>query len=82
MQDVKNAGAIFVGEYATVAFGDYFIGPSHTLPTNFNARFTSGLSVNTFLKRSAVMRINKNAQERHQCRLRTSLRSGALLAEK
>ena len=57
---VKNAGAIFVGEYATVAFGDYLIGPSHTLPTGLNAKFASGLSVNTFLKKSAVMKLNKS----------------------
>jgi histidinol dehydrogenase len=60
LDKIKNAGAIFVGEYGTVAFGDYFIGPSHTLPTGENARFCSGLSVNTFLKRTAVMKVNKN----------------------
>jgi len=57
-EQVKHAGAIFIGINGAVAFGDYFIGPSHTLPTNFSARFSSGLSVNTFLKRAAIMKIN------------------------
>jgi len=50
---VKNAGAVFVGSYTPTAFGDYFAGPSHVLPTGGCAKFSSGLSVLTFLKRSS-----------------------------
>ncbi|MFH1715422.1 MAG: histidinol dehydrogenase [Elusimicrobiota bacterium] len=56
---IKNAGAIFIGKYSPVAMGDYFIGPSHTLPTGGSARFSSGLSVYTFLTRKAVMSVSK-----------------------
>jgi histidinol dehydrogenase len=57
---IKHAGAIFVGKYSSVALGDYILGPSHTLPTDYNAKFSSGLSVSTFLKKAAVMSVDKN----------------------
>ena len=57
---IKNAGAVFLGSHTPVAMGDYLIGPSHTLPTGGNARFSSGLSVHTFLTRKAVMAIDKD----------------------
>ncbi len=53
---LKHAGAIFVGPYAAVALGDYVAGPSHCLPTNTTARFSSGISVYEFLKRSSIAR--------------------------
>jgi histidinol dehydrogenase len=53
---LRNAGAIFVGPYSAVAAGDYVAGPSHCLPTNTTARFSSGISVYEFLKRSSVER--------------------------
>ena len=52
---VENAGAIFIGELATVPLGDYAAGPSHVLPTGGAARFSSGLSVRDFLKRSSLL---------------------------
>jgi histidinol dehydrogenase len=52
---VNNAGAIFLGHFSPVALGDYAAGPSHVLPTAGTARFTSGLSVNDFLRRSSVL---------------------------
>ncbi|MGB9876273.1 MAG: histidinol dehydrogenase [bacterium] len=52
---IKNAGAIFVGEYSPVAIGDYIAGPSHTLPTGRTARFFSPLSVEDFLKRTSLI---------------------------
>ncbi|TMB94711.1 MAG: histidinol dehydrogenase [Chloroflexi bacterium] len=55
---VENAGAIFVGPYATVPLGDYAAGPNHTLPTSGAARFASPLGVHTFLKRSSVLSLN------------------------
>ncbi len=53
---LKHAGAIFVGPYSPVAAGDYVAGPSHCLPTNTTARFSSGISVYEFLKRTSVVR--------------------------
>jgi histidinol dehydrogenase len=53
---LTNAGAVFLGAYSPVAAGDYVAGPSHCLPTNTTARFTSGVSVYEFLKRSSVVR--------------------------
>lgn len=53
---LTNAGAVFVGPYSPVAAGDYIAGPSHCLPTNTTARFSSGISVYEFLKRSSVAR--------------------------
>jgi histidinol dehydrogenase len=56
LEKLTNAGAIFLGPYSPVAAGDYVAGPSHCLPTNTTARFTSGVSVYEFLKRSSVVR--------------------------
>jgi histidinol dehydrogenase len=53
---LQNAGAVFLGGYSPVAAGDYVAGPSHCLPTNTTARFSSGISVYEFLKRSSVVR--------------------------
>jgi histidinol dehydrogenase len=53
---LQHAGAIFLGAYSPVAAGDYVAGPSHCLPTNTTARFSSGISVYEFLKRSSVVR--------------------------
>jgi histidinol dehydrogenase len=54
--ELQHAGAVFIGPYAPVAAGDYVAGPSHCLPTNTTARFTSGISVYEFLKRGSVVR--------------------------
>jgi histidinol dehydrogenase len=53
---IRNAGAVFLGDYTPVAVGDYVAGPSHTLPTGGTARFASGLSANDFLKKTSVIR--------------------------
>ena len=60
---VENAGAVFVGPYATVPLGDYVAGPNHTLPTSGAARFSSPLSVHTFLKRTSVLSLNRGDLE-------------------
>jgi histidinol dehydrogenase len=60
---VENAGAVFVGAYATVPLGDYAAGPNHTLPTSGAARFSSPLSVQTFLKRTSVLSLNRGDLE-------------------
>jgi histidinol dehydrogenase len=56
LQKLTHAGAVFVGAYAPIAAGDYVAGPSHCLPTNTTARFSSGVSVYEFLKRSSVVK--------------------------
>lgn len=62
-QQIENAGAVFVGEYATVPLGDYAAGPNHTLPTAGAARFASPLGVHTFLKRTSVLSLNRGDLE-------------------
>jgi histidinol dehydrogenase len=59
-----HAGAVFVGPWSPVAAGDYIAGPSHCLPTNTTARFSSGISVYEFLKRSGVVRYTRPGLER------------------
>ena len=56
LEKLKHAGAVFLGPDSPVAAGDYVAGPSHCLPTNTTARFSSGISVYEFLKRSSVVR--------------------------
>ena len=60
---VRNAGAVFVGAFATVPLGDYVAGPNHTLPTSGAARFASPLGVHTFLKRTSVLSLNRGDLE-------------------
>jgi histidinol dehydrogenase len=60
---VENAGAVFVGAYATVPLGDYVAGPNHTLPTAGAARFGSPLGVHTFMKRTNVLSLNRGDLE-------------------
>ena len=56
---IKNAGAIFIGDYSPVAVGDYWAGPSHTLPTGGSARFFSALSANDFIKSTSIIEYDK-----------------------
>jgi histidinol dehydrogenase len=58
-QKIENAGAIFIGEYSPVAVGDYFAGPSHTLPTGGSARFSSALTSNDFVKSISIIEYDK-----------------------
>jgi histidinol dehydrogenase len=60
---VRNAGAVFVGPYSTVALGDYAAGPSHVLPTGGTARFASGLSANDFLRGHSVLHFTRQGLE-------------------
>ena len=60
---VENAGAVFVGAYATVPLGDYAAGPNHTLPTSGAARFGSPLGVHTFMKRTSVLNLDRGDLE-------------------
>jgi histidinol dehydrogenase len=61
---VENAGAVFVGAYATVPLGDYVAGPNHTLPTSGAARFASPLGVHTFMKRTSVLSLDRSDVEK------------------
>ena len=61
MTKIKNAGAIFIGEYSCEPLGDYFAGPNHVLPTNGTAKFFSPLSVDDFIKKSSVIYYSKDA---------------------
>ena len=56
---IKNAGAIFIGDYSPVAVGDYWAGPSHTLPTGTSARFFSALSANDFIKSTSIIEYDR-----------------------
>ena len=61
MTKIKNAGAIFLGEYSSEPLGDYFAGPNHVLPTNGTAKFFSPLSVDDFIKKSSVINFSYDA---------------------
>ena len=61
MTKIKNAGAIFLGEYSSEPLGDYFAGPNHVLPTNGTAKFFSPLSVDDFIKKSSIISYSKEA---------------------
>ena len=63
MTRVKNAGAIFIGEYSSEPLGDYFAGPNHVLPTNGTAKFFSALSVDDFIKKSSIISYSREALE-------------------
>ena len=62
LKQIKNAGAIFLGENSPEVFGDYCAGPNHVLPTSGSARFSSPLGVYDFLKRSSVINISKRCK--------------------
>lgn len=61
MTKIKNAGAIFIGEYSSEPLGDYFAGPNHVLPTNGTAKFFSALSVEDFIKKSSIVYYSREA---------------------
>ena len=63
MTRIKNAGAIFIGEYSSKPLGDYFAGPNHVLPTNGTAKFFSPLSVDDFIKKSSIIYYSREALE-------------------
>ena len=64
MTRIRNAGAIFLGEYASEPLGDYFAGPNHVLPTNGTAKFFSPLSVDDFIKKSSIIGYSREALEK------------------
>lgn len=63
MTKIRNAGAIFIGDYSSEPLGDYFAGPNHVLPTNGTAKFFSALSVDDFIKKSSIISYSREALE-------------------
>lgn len=64
MTHIRNAGAIFLGEYSSEPLGDYFAGPNHILPTNGTAKFFSPVNVDDFIKKTSIISYSKEALER------------------
>ena len=77
---IKNAGAIFLGEYSSEPLGDYFAGPNHVLPTNGTAKFFSPLSVDDFIKKSSVICYSKEALEKSHKKIEKFAKSEGLYA--
>ena len=63
MTKIKNAGAIFLGEYSSEPLGDYYAGPNHILPTNGTAKFFSPLNVDDFMKKTSIISYSRDALE-------------------
>ena len=61
---VKNAGSIFIGKFSPEAIGDYIAGPNHVLPTDRTAKFSSGLNVLDFMKRTSLVKFNNKTLEK------------------
>ena len=61
LENIENAGAIFIGKWTPEAVGDYLAGPNHTLPTSGNARFSGALGVETFMKNSSIIEFNEQS---------------------
>ena len=66
MKNINNAGGIFIGEYASEAFGDYIVGTNHVLPTSGSAKFSSGLGVLDFMKRTSVVEMDSSGYDHNQ----------------
>ena len=66
LKGIKNAGAIFIGDYTPVAVGDYIGGTNHVIPTGGNARFASSLGVDDFLKKSSICFYSRDALEKER----------------
>lgn len=64
MTRVRNAGAIFLGEYSSEPLGDYYAGPNHVLPTNGTAKFFSPLNVDDYVKKSSIISYSREALEK------------------
>ena len=80
MTKIRNAGAIFLGEYASEPLGDYFAGPNHILPTNGTARFFSPVNVDDFIKKSSIISYSKEALEKVHERIELFAESEGLTA--
>jgi histidinol dehydrogenase len=79
---IRNAGAVFVGPYTPVTLGDYFAGPSHTLPTGGTAKFFSGVNVNDFLRTSAFMSATRSYVRKYGTMIESLAEAEGLTAHK
>ena len=64
LPDIRNAGAVFLGQYSTEPLGDYAAGPNHVLPTGGAARFSSPLGVHDFIKRTSIIEASRRGFEK------------------
>ena len=80
MTKIRNAGAIFLGEYASEPLGDYFAGPNHILPTNGTAKFFSPVNVDDFIKKTSIISYSREALERVHRDIETFAESEGLTA--
>jgi histidinol dehydrogenase len=80
MTKVRNAGAIFLGEYSSEPLGDYFAGPNHILPTNGTAKFFSPVNVDDFIKKTSIISYSKEALEKVHKQIELFARSEGLTA--
>ena len=77
---IRNAGAIFIGEYSSEPLGDYFAGPNHVLPTNGTAKFFSALGVDDFIKKSSIIAYSRDALEKIHTEIETFAQAEHLTA--
>ena len=80
MTKIKNAGAIFLGEYASEPLGDYFAGPNHILPTNGTAKFFSPVNVDDFIKKTSIISYSREALEKVHTQIEMFAESEGLTA--
>jgi len=80
MTHIRNAGAIFLGEYSSEPLGDYFAGPNHILPTNGTAKFFSPVNVDDFIKKTSIISYSKEALERVHNKIELFAKSEGLTA--
>ena len=80
MTRIRNAGAIFLGEYSSEPLGDYFAGPNHILPTNGTAKFFSPVNVDDFIKKTSIISYSKEALEKVHKQIEIFARSEGLTA--
>ena len=80
MTKIKNAGAIFLGEYSSEPLGDYFAGPNHILPTNGTAKFFSPVNVDDFIKKTSIISYSREALEKVHADIETFAKSEGLTA--
>ena len=80
MTKIRNAGAIFIGEYSSEPLGDYFAGPNHVLPTNGTAKFFSPLGVDDFVKKSSIIYYSREALEKSRLEIEAFANSESLTA--
>lgn len=69
LSDIRHAGAIFLGPYSSEPVGDYFAGTNHVLPTNGTARFSSGITVEAFMKKSSIIFYSEQAWQQHATKI-------------